>query len=138
MNPNLYFAFRQRKTLDGRDVFENPFAPWTVDDLYPFLDLKDDWEPSGLFDFWEPEVQDWLDSIERSLWPVFFLIEQCCHDAELLDLQFRESRLCRFPIQGIQACEAAIASVPPEHADDLFRVIWQAVRIERARRHYKR
>lgn len=138
MNPKLYFAFRQRRKLSGKDVFENPFAPWTIDDLYPWLDMDDDWEPAGLFEFmFEPEVEKWLDAAERSYWPVFFLIEQCCHDGELLDLQLRESRLRPFPLESIQACEATIASAPAQIADDLFRVIWQAVRIERARRRGK-
>lgn len=135
MNPKLYFAFRQRKALNGKDVFENPFAPWTVYDLYPQLDLDDDWEPAGLLDFlFEPGIEEWLEDVDRSFWPLFFLIEQCCHDGELLELQMRESRLRRFPMESVQACEAAIASVPIERADDLFRVVSQAVRIERARR----
>lgn len=135
MHPSLLFAFRQRYRLNGDAVHANPFAPWTEDDLYPMLDLEDDWETAGLWD--RPaggEIYLWLESVEGNVWPILFLIEQCCHDGELMDLGFRETRLAKFPLDAAIACERAIASVPEEIAEDVFFVVYWAVRIERARR----
>jgi hypothetical protein len=135
VNPILHFAFRQRYRLSGDPVYENPFAPWTEDDLYPPLDPEDDLGAAGPWDF--PECEDiylWLESLEGNYWPILFLIEQCCHDGGLLDLELRERRLSKFPLDAAIACEQAIASVPAEIAESLFFTIYWAVRIERARR----
>lgn len=135
MNPNLLFAFRQRYRLNGEPVHENPFAPWSEDDLYPCLDIEDDLGAAGIWDFPECEdIYEWLASLEGNYWPILFLIERCCHDGELLDIDIRETRMAKFPLEAAVACERAIASVPEEIADDLFFLVYWAVRIERARR----
>ena len=135
MNPSLLFAFRQRYRLNGEGVHPNPFAPWTEDDLYPYLDLEEDWGTAGLWDSPDCEaILDCLESLDDSLLPILFLIERCCHDGELLGRDLRETRLARFPLDTAIACERAIASVPLEIAESTFFLIYWAVRIERARR----
>jgi len=134
MNPKLFFAFKQRRTLNGALVHDNPFAPWTVEDLYPGFD---DWDMNlaGYREIpWEEEIEEWLLSLDGSYWPLQFLIEQCCHDGELLDLALRETRMSQFPIEAAMACEEAISRVPLDYSDELFFMIYWSVRIERARR----
>jgi hypothetical protein len=137
VNPSLYFAFRQRYRLNGDPVHANPFAPWTLDDLYPEV-LAYELDLAGYGDLpREPEIEEWLHSLWDSHWPLLFLVERCCDDGELLPLQLRESRLKDFPLDSVVACERAIAAVPYDYEEDLFRVISWAVRIERARRRAK-
>lgn len=134
MNPNLYFAWNQRHRLNGAPVFENPFAPWAFDDLFPCVEYWD-LNLAGYAELpYEQEVEEWIDFLYRSDWPLLFLIEQCCHDGELLDLALRETRMRAFPIEAAVACEHAIARVPLDYADELFFMVYWAVRIERARR----
>lgn len=134
MNPKLFFAYEQRYRLNGDTIYANPFAPWTIDDLFPEIE---DWDLNlaGYRDlpFCE-EIQDWLMSLGGSYWPLWFLVEQSCFDGELLDRDLRETRLAKFPLEAIAACEQAIASVPMDYADELFFMVYWAVRIERARR----
>jgi hypothetical protein len=78
--------------------------------------------------------EEWLLLSRGSDWPLMFLVEQCCHDGELLDLSLRETRMRRFPIEAAMECEEAIANVPREYAKELFFLVHWAVRIERARR----
>ena len=134
MNPNLYFAWRQRRRLNGEPVYENPFAPWEFDDLFPDIEYWD-LNLAGYRDLpFEEEIEEWIGSLYRSYWPLWLLIEQSCHDGELLDLDLRATRLARFPPDAIAACEQAIGAVPQEYADELFFMVYWAVRIERARR----
>ena len=134
MNPKLLFAFRQRRRLNGDPVYENPFAAWTEDDLFPGIDY---WE-LNLAGYRElpcdEAIDEWVESLFESHWPLPFLIEQCCHDGELLPRDLRGTRLAAFPHDAIGACEQAIAAVPEEYATELFFMIHWAVRIERARR----
>ena len=134
VNPKLLFAYGQRRRLNGDLVYENPFAPWTLEDVFPWVD----WYEFNLTGYRELpdviEIEEWLQAIFESRWPLLFLIEQCCHDGELLDRDLRATRLSRFPHDAIGACEEAIAAAPPEYEDKLFFMIHWAVRIERARR----
>jgi hypothetical protein len=125
---------RQRYRLNGDPVYDNTVLGWTVEDLYPEvtyyeLDLAGFGEiPLG------PEVENWLILLTDSNAPLLFLVEQACHDGELLDRQLRATRLAKFPLPWIAACEEAIAAVPADYANELFFMIYWAVRIERARR----
>ena len=134
MNPNLLFAYRQRYRLNGDPVYENPFAPWTCDDLFPWVEYWD----LNLAGYRElpadEEVDEWIHSLFESQWPLLFLIEQSCHDGELLDEDLRKTRLAKFPLDAIVANEEAIAAAPNGYEDALFFMIHWAVRIERARR----
>lgn len=78
-----------------------------------------------------------MEPTERIYWPIFFLIEQCCHDGELLDLDLRETRLKKFPLDAAVASERAIGSVPEEIAESLFFLIYWVVRSEQAGRRGK-
>src|SRR5687767_1555677 len=128
MNPSLLFAYRQRTRLNGDLVHANPFAPWTVDDLFPEVGYWD-LNLAGYREVpFEEEIEEWLQSLVESYWPLLFLVEQCCHDGELLGRDLRASRLARFPHDAIAACEEAIAAVPEEHATELFFMIHWAVR----------
>lgn len=134
MNPNLFFAYSQRHRLNGDPVYDNPFAPWTYDDLYPEIEYWD-LNLAGYRDlpFCE-EIEDWLMSLNRSYWPLWLLIEQSCRDGKLLERDLRATRLAKFPLEAIAACQVAIESVPQEYADELFFLVHWSVRIERARR----
>jgi hypothetical protein len=135
MNPNLLFAFRQRYRLSGEPVHANPFEPWTEDDVFPTLDIDDDVAAAGLWDKPEcEEIYQWLEKLGSNQWPLFFLIEQCSYDGELLDLDMRATRLSSFPLEATIACEHAIDSIPHDIFEDIIFVIHWAVRIERARR----
>lgn len=132
MDPPDLFR-RQRYRLNGDPVYETTFQGWTVDDLYPEIthyELK----LAGADEIPYGEVEDWLVRLTDSNAPLLFLVEQCCHDGELLDRQLRATRLAKFPLPWIAACEEAIASVSPDYADELFFLVYWSVRIERARR----
>ena len=89
MNPHLLFAWRQRYRLNGDPVYGNPFAPWSEDDVFPFVDLWD-FNLAGFRELrYEEGVEEWLESLFESYWPLLFLIEQSCHDGELLDRDLR-------------------------------------------------
>lgn len=134
MNPHLLFAYRQRQRLNGDAVYENPFAPWTVEDVFPELEYWD-LNLAGYRDLpFEEEIEEWLEAVNGSYWPLWFLIEQSCHDGEILDRDLRATRLAKYPLDAIAACEEAIASVPVEYETELFFIVHWAVRIERARR----
>jgi hypothetical protein len=135
VNPSLYFQWRPRYRLNGEPVYDNPFKPWSVDDVFPWIDISD-LRLVGYSELPEDEaIDEWIDSIYSSDWPLLFLIERCCDDGELLPLQIRESRLKGFPLESLWACESAIASAPLAYERQLFFMISWAVRIERARRH---
>jgi hypothetical protein len=124
---------RQRYRLNGDPVYEKTFLGWTVEDLYP--EITDyELELAGLDEVPYGEVEDWLIRLNEGNAPLLFLVEQACHDGELLDRQLRATRLAKFPISWIGACEEAIASVSPEYSDELFFLVYWAVRIERAAR----
>ena len=117
------FAWRQRYRLNGDPVYENPFAPWSEDDVFPWVDI-DDLKLAGYREIrYEDGVEEWLESVFGSYWPLLFLIEQSCHDGELLDRDLRLTRLAKFPLDALAACEEAIATVPPDHEDKLFFMI---------------
>lgn len=134
VNPNLLFHYSRRRRLNGDPVFENPFAPWREEDLFPWVELWD-FNLAGYRELRDvPEIEEWLEAVWGSHWPLLFLIEQSCHDGELLDQDLRVTRLARYPLDAICACEEAIACVPWEYEKQIFFMIYWAVRIERARR----
>jgi hypothetical protein len=138
MNPDLYFQWRPRYRLNGEPVYDNPFKPWSIDDVFPFVDI-DDLCLVGYDELPEDEeIEAWLESIWCSDWPLQFLIERCCDDGELLPLELRETRLKVFPLAAVLACEDAIASAPCDYEDELFFIISWALRIDRARRNDRR
>jgi hypothetical protein len=125
---------RQRYRLNGEPVFDNTFGQWTVEDLYPEVTYYE-LDLAGFQEIpLDSEVEDWLVFLTSHNAPLLFLIEQACHDGELLDRQLRATRLAKFPLAWIGACEEAIAAVPKDCADELFFMVYWSVRIERARR----
>jgi len=123
-----------RRRLNGERVVEYQFGPWTIDDLFPVIEKWD----LNLAGYRElplcEEIEEWLASLDRSNWPLWLLIEQSCHDGELLDRDLRLTRISSFPLGAIVACEELIASVPPDFEKELLFMVHWSVRIERARR----
>src|SRR5690242_10792722 len=101
---------RQRYRLNGDPVYEKTFMGWTVEDLYPEVTYYE-LDLAGFKEIpFDSEVENWLILLTDISAPLLFLVEQACHDGELLDRQLRATRLAKFPLPWIHACEEAIAA----------------------------
>ena len=120
-----------RRYMNGELVDPPQLGPWIEADLFPVI--SDEWETVGLFDLGvedEDEYQCvgwWLDALNDSHVPVLFLIEQCCHDRELLHLDMRETRPKDFPKRWRDACRFALKEVVELGGLELIFVIAWAV-----------
>ncbi len=127
-----------RRYLNGELVDPPQLGPWHEADLFPELDY-DDLVTAGLFeicadeDDWA-ELETWIGSLMRSRAPLFFLIERCSDDGELLPDEMIETRLKDCPQAWVSACMVAINNAPNAIVGELIGVVSWAVRIERARR----
>lgn len=133
-----YHLSTGRRYLNGELVDPPQLGSWVETDLFPELDY-DDLATVGLFEIWADEVDweelvAWIESLAQSRAPLFFLIERCCDDGEILPDEMIETRLKDCPQTWVSACTIAINSAPNAIASDLLRVVSWAVRIERARR----
>ena len=134
----VYKLSSGRRYLNGELVVPPQLGTWVEADLFPEIDY-DDLVTAGLFeicadeDDWE-ELETWLDSLMQSHAPLFFLIERCCDDGEVLPYEMIETRLKDCPQTWVSACMAVINNAPNAIASELLGVVSWAVRIERARR----
>lgn len=56
--------------LHFNPVYGNPFAPWSEDDVFPFVDLWD-LNLAGYRELRDEEgVEEWLESLLGSYWPL--------------------------------------------------------------------
>ena len=134
----VYKLSSGRRYLNGELVDPPQLGTWLKADLFAELDY-DDLVTAGLFeicadeDDWE-ELETWLHSLMQSHAPLFFLIERCCDDGEVLPDEMIETRLKDCPQAWVSACLAAINNAPNAIASELLGDVSWAVRIERARR----
>ena len=100
---------------------------WAEADLFPELDY-DDLDTAGLFEIWADEddweeLETWIGSLMQSRAPLFFLIERCCDDGEVLPDEMIETRLKDCPQTWVGACMAAINNAPNAIASELLGVV---------------
>ena len=127
-----------RRYLNGEIVDPPQLGPWVEEDLFPWLDVED-LINAGLYDIaasddqWS-EIETWLLSLEQSEAPLFWLIERCFDNGELLPNQLIETRLKDCSQDWLSACLSAIKAAPEEFASEVLGAVSMAVRVERNRR----
>lgn len=124
-----------RRYLNGELVDPPQLGPWNEADLFPWLDIETLID-AGLYDIeaddheWA-DIEAWLLSLEASEVPLFWLIERCFDNGEMLPVEMIETRLKDCSQDWISACLAAIDATPEPFANEVLGAVSLAVRVER-------